>query len=44
MVDEATISEAGRCLARVSPPGTRVILFGSEQEARLVRTATSISS
>jgi uncharacterized protein len=29
MVDEATISEAGRRLTRASPPGTRVILFGS---------------
>ncbi len=29
MVDEATISEAGRRLVGASPPGTRVILFGS---------------
>jgi predicted nucleotidyltransferase len=29
MVDEATISEAGRRLGGASPPGTRVILFGS---------------
>ncbi len=29
MIDEATISEAGRRLARASSPGTRVILFGS---------------
>ncbi len=29
MIDEATISEAGRRLVGASPPGTRVILFGS---------------
>jgi uncharacterized protein len=29
VIDEATIDEAGRRLAGASPPGTRVILFGS---------------
>jgi predicted nucleotidyltransferase len=29
MIDETTISEAGRRLVGASPPGTRVILFGS---------------
>jgi uncharacterized protein len=29
VIDEATIDEAGRRLADASPPGTRVILFGS---------------
>lgn len=29
VLDEATIDEAGRRLAGASPPGTRVILFGS---------------
>jgi uncharacterized protein len=29
MIDEATISEAGRRLIGASPTGTRVILFGS---------------
>jgi len=29
MIDEATISEAGRRLVDASPPGTRVVLFGS---------------
>ena len=29
MFDEAIISEAGRRLVDASPPGTRVILFGS---------------
>jgi predicted nucleotidyltransferase len=29
MIDEATISEAARRLVDASPPGTRVVLFGS---------------
>jgi hypothetical protein len=35
VLDEATIDEIGRRLAGASPPGTRVILFGSHAAARV---------